>query len=79
MDVITVFFVMSLKDPSGRRGKGTLESRMAVSVEQIFHLQEQCLQHALPEVMEQFTFVKECSELIHSMNYPHHHFLHRNA
>jgi hypothetical protein len=36
---------------------------MMVSVEQIFDLQEQCLQHALPTVMERFTFVKECVEL----------------
>ena len=35
-----------------------------VSVEQIFDLQERCLQHALPVVMEQFTFVKECLELV---------------
>jgi hypothetical protein len=37
---------------------------MMVSVEQIFDLQEQCLQHALPMVMERFTFVKGCIELI---------------
>jgi hypothetical protein len=45
-------------------GKGSLESRMMVSVEQIFDLQERCLQHALPMVMERFTFVKGCIELI---------------
>jgi len=37
---------------------------MVVSVEQVFHLQEKCLQHALPLVREQFTFVKGCIELI---------------
>lgn len=35
-----------------------------MSVEQIFDLQERCLQHALPMVMERFTFVKECLELV---------------
>jgi hypothetical protein len=37
---------------------------MIMTVERIFYLQEQCLQHALPELMEQFTFVKECLELV---------------
>ena len=37
---------------------------MKMSVEQIFDLQERCLQHALPTVMERFTFVKECLELV---------------
>jgi hypothetical protein len=45
-------------------GIGTLESRMMMSVEQIFDLQERCLQHALPVVMERFTFVKECLEVM---------------
>jgi hypothetical protein len=37
---------------------------MMVSIEQIFDLQERCLQHALPMIMEQFTFVKECLEVV---------------
>jgi hypothetical protein len=41
-----------------------LESRMMISIEQIFDLQERCLQHALPMIMEQFTFVKECLEVV---------------
>src|SRR4030095_685415 len=47
-----------------RGGKGTSESRMKVSIEQIFDLQELCLHHALPMVMEEFTFIKRCIELI---------------
>ena len=49
---------------TGQEGEGTLESRMMVSIEQIFDLQERCLQHALPMIMEQFTFVKECLEVV---------------
>jgi hypothetical protein len=37
---------------------------MVISVDQIFQLQEHCLQHALPVVTEEFTFVKGCIELI---------------
>jgi hypothetical protein len=37
---------------------------MKVSIEQIFDLQELCLHHALPMVMEEFTFIKRCIELI---------------
>jgi hypothetical protein len=37
---------------------------MVISVDQIFQLQERCLQHALPVVMEEYTFVKGCIELI---------------
>ena len=41
-----------------------MESSMVISVDQIFQLQERCLQHALPVVMEEYTFVKGCIELI---------------
>jgi hypothetical protein len=37
---------------------------MAISVDQIFQLQEQCLQHALPVVIGEVTFVSGCIELI---------------
>jgi putative zinc finger/helix-turn-helix YgiT family protein len=53
--------VIELRRPKLRLTK---EPRIAGSVEQVFHLQEQCLQHTLPLVMEQFTFVKSCIELI---------------
>jgi hypothetical protein len=37
---------------------------MTISVDHIFQMQEQCLQHALPGVREEFTFVSECIEFI---------------
>lgn len=37
---------------------------MVVSVEQIFLLQERCLQHAKLSVIDQFNFSKDCIELI---------------
>ena len=41
-----------------------MESPMVIQVEHIFQLQEQCLQHALQGVMEEFTFIKRCIELM---------------
>jgi hypothetical protein len=37
---------------------------MMFTVEQFFYLQDQCLQRALPGVIDEFIFVKECVELI---------------
>jgi hypothetical protein len=41
-----------------------VESTVLIQVEQIFQLQERCLQHALPVVTEEFMFIKKCMELI---------------
>ena len=41
-----------------------MESTVVIQVEQIFQLQELCLQHALLGVMEEFTFIKRCLELV---------------
>jgi hypothetical protein len=41
-----------------------VESTVVIQVEQIFQQQELCLQHTLPMVIERFTFVKECLELV---------------
>lgn len=41
-----------------------MEPTAVIQVEYIFQLQELCLQHTLPVVMEEFTFIKGCIELI---------------
>lgn len=41
-----------------------MESTGVIQVEHIFQLQELCLQHAVRGVMEEFTFIKRCLELI---------------